>query len=89
MNSENFLGSHLFIINMNFNKIPDNDLEKLLTNIKELGPTKNPIMYDKYISMKSKKRRISIVEEFDLPRLTDFHASNSPVKVSKIFSMDY
>lgn len=89
MNSENLLGSHIFIVNLNFNKIPDNDLEKQMRIIKELAPAKNPIMYDKYYSIKSKKRRISIVEEFELPRLKDFHATHSPIKPFKILSMEY
>ena len=55
---------------MNFNKVPDNDLEKLQSNIRELGTNKNPLI-DKYNLLKNKKRKMSIVENLILPNLKE------------------
>lgn len=91
MNSENFLGSHLFIVNFNFNKLPDNDLENYLKNIQDLGTNKNLVLIEKYNTLKAKKRRISTVEEFNLPRLKNiYNNDSSPDKIANmIFKYDF
>ena len=84
LNSDNFLGSHLFILQLNFSKIPDNNLEKLNYNIQILDH-KNPVLIEDYRRLKSKMRRISIVEEFKLPNIKEF-LYESPFKRSTIFN---
>ena len=72
MNSQNSLGSHLFILNLNFNKLPDNSLERKYKEI-NFGNTKNKNVHQQeiYNSMKQRKRKISIVEEFSLPEINE------------------
>ena len=73
INSTSYLGSHLFILNLNFGKVMLNDLEIAQKHLQEIGTNKNQVMKDRYEQMKSKKRKISIVKEFILPNIHDFY----------------
>lgn len=67
-NEESYNGSHLMIINLNFSKHIDNEIENLRKTIKEfnLGP-KNPRV-ERFNDLRLKTKRISIVEEFKFPK---------------------
>ncbi len=65
-NEEYYIGSHLFIINLDFKKA-DNEMEALKNEIKELKyGFKNPKV-ERYNELKAKTKPIAIVESFKLP----------------------